>query len=74
MTSKGERKVAVIENAQGGKGTLQKEFLLTSEEMGANCGLFGEVTIQPGASLGYHEHHNDTETYYITAGSGLYDD
>lgn len=27
-----------------------------------------------GCSLGYHEHHGETETYYILSGEGEYDD
>ena len=28
----------------------------------------------PGCSLGYHEHHGETETYPIIAGEGVYSD
>ena len=28
----------------------------------------------PGCSLGYHEHHNESETYYILSGKGIYSD
>ena len=36
--------------------------------------MFAEVTIAPGCSLGYHEHHGESETYYIIKGQGEYDD
>lgn len=32
------------------------------------------MTIEPGCSLGYHEHHNESETYYILRGEGDYND
>ena len=33
-----------------------------------------EVHTELGCSLGYHEHHNESETYFILAGQGDYDD
>ena len=32
------------------------------------------MTIEPGSSLGFHEHHGESETYYIISGKGEYDD
>ena len=74
MTTKEERIVERIEGASGGKGILRKEVLIDKEQMGEHCGLFGEVTLEPGAVLGYHEHHNESETYYILRGEGDYND
>lgn len=74
MTTKEERIVERIEGASGGKGILRKEVLIDKEQMGEHCGLFGEVTLEPGAVLGYHEHHGETETYYLTKGAGIYND
>ena len=74
MTTKEERIVERIEGASGGKGILRKEVLIDREQMGEHCGLFGEVTLEPGAVLGYHEHHGETETYYILSGNGVYVD
>ena len=74
MTTKKERIVERIEGASGGTGILRKEVLIDKEQMGEHCGLFGEVTLEPGAVLGYHEHHGETETYYILSGNGVYVD
>jgi len=74
MTGADERSVAKIEHANGGAGYILKEVLLSAEQMGKHCGLFGKVTIKPGCELGYHEHHGETETYYIVKGNGIYDD
>lgn len=27
-----------------------------------------------GCEIGYHEHHNESETYYIISGQGVYND
>lgn len=74
MTRTGERTVTIKEDTPGGKGIVRIEHLLSAEEKGAGCGLFADVTIEVGATLGYHEHHGETETYYITQGMGIYRD
>ena len=32
------------------------------------------ITLEPGCEIGYHEHHNESETYYIISGQGVYND
>lgn len=63
-----------IENMCGGVGHVIIKHLLGEKELNGKCGLFGEVTIEPGCTLGYHEHHGESETYYILSGQGDYDD
>ncbi|HAX51741.1 cupin domain-containing protein [Muricomes intestini] len=74
MTKAGERKVETVERANGGAGFIMKEALLTPEQLGSHCGMFSQVTLKPNCELGYHEHHGETETYYILSGRGMYDD
>ena len=50
------------------------EPLLTTEQMGGKCRLFAKVSILPGHELAPHDHHGETETYYILSGRGIYDD
>ena len=47
-----------------GKGEVQMKDLA----------LFSHVTIQPGCSIGYHDHTHETEFYYIIRGEGLFND
>lgn len=63
-----------VEQMHGGKGHVLIKRLLGEKELNGKCGLYAEVTIEPGCSLGYHEHHQESETYYILAGKGEYDD
>ena len=35
---------------------------------------YAKVTIEPNCTLGFHEHHGETETYYILSGEGSYND
>lgn len=74
MTSNGERSIDRIENMCGGKGHVIIEHLLGDAELNGKCGLYAKVTIEPNCTLGYHEHHSETETYYILSGEGSYND
>ena len=61
---------------------FKREYLADSDprkkdppaEMGDKCGLYARVTLPPGAVLGYHEHHGNSEAYFILEGEGVYDD
>ena len=74
MTKAGEREVVKAEHVGGGAGFIMKEALLSGEELGRYCRMFSKVTLPPGCELGHHEHHDETETYYILSGKGMYDD
>ena len=69
-----EIKTEIIKNMCGGDGEVRIKRLLGEKELHGNCGLYAEVTIPAGSSLGYHEHHGESETYYILSGEGDYDD
>lgn len=53
---------------------MQVEKLLNKQQMDHKLGLFAKVTIFPGESLDDHEHHGETETYYVLSGEGSYRD
>ena len=74
MTKKSERQSIKAENVAGGAGYILKEELIKGEQLGAYCKMFNEVTLKPGCEIGYHEHHGETETYYLTKGAGIYND
>lgn len=74
MTKANERMIVKAENVNGGAGYILKEALLSREELGEHCKMFTRVTIPAGCELGYHEHHGETETYYILSGKGIYND
>lgn len=67
-------KIERIENMCGGKGHVIIKRLLDEKQLNGKCGLYAEVTIEPGCTLGYHEHHGESETYYILSGEGAYND
>ena len=63
-----------VENMAGGQGHALIKRLLDEKQCNGKCRLYAEVTLEPGCSLGYHEHHNESETYYILSGKGIYSD
>lgn len=63
-----------VENMAGGEGHVIIKDILNAEQLNGKCGLYAQVTIEPGCSLGYHEHHGESETYYILQGQGEYND
>ena len=69
-----ELRVERKENMAGGKGHVIIKLILEDKELNGKCKMYAEVTLEPGCSLGYHEHHNESETYYILRGEGNYDD
>lgn len=63
-----------VENKAGGDGVVCIQPLLDETQRGGACRLYARVTLQSGCSIGYHEHHGESETCYILAGEGVYTD
>jgi len=63
-----------IENMCGGEGHVIIKEILDEKRLNWKCGLYAQVTLEEGCSVGYHEHHNESETYYILSGEGEYND
>ncbi|PRR80377.1 cupin domain-containing protein [Clostridium vincentii] len=62
----------VLDFLKGGKGPVIIKYLLGDNELKGKCELYAEITLKPGCSIGYHEHTNEIETYYIISGEGEY--
>ena len=59
---------------QEGKGIIHIKDLADKAAMYDHGRMFAHIVIDPGCSLGYHEHHHETEFYYIIKGEGLFSD
>lgn len=66
-----DQKRSTVTGLAGGKGSAEMKTLLPAEESANSGRLFAEVTLEPGASVGYHEHKGEYEIYYITSGTGV---
>lgn len=59
---------------RGGKGEARILHLAPPENLCSRARLFGQITLDPGCSIGYHEHHGESELFYILSGQGQFSD
>ncbi len=70
-----EKKVEIKQHPFDGDGQITIRSLLNGEaEMYAKGRVFAHTTVQPGCSIGYHTHTNESETYYILSGTAEFND
>ena len=55
---------------RGGQGTAWVRSLISGGERLEGVSFVAFVRLEPGASLGYHDHINEGEIYYILTGAG----
>jgi mannose-6-phosphate isomerase-like protein (cupin superfamily) len=65
-----EMTVELRENMRGGKGTITIKHLFKQEELTGKARLVAEVTIPAGGSIGFHNHDQEEEIFYIISGQG----
>ncbi len=70
----GNPRIEVVPHCEGGEGQVTFKHLLEAPEMHGVCGLYAEVTVYPGSSVGWHVHTGESETYYILSGVAEYND
>jgi mannose-6-phosphate isomerase-like protein (cupin superfamily) len=60
----------VKEQMRGGKGSVHYAYFVPN---GAekNARMLAELTLEPGSSIGCHQHDNETEYFIFIAGTGL---
>ncbi len=64
----------VMKNLRGGNGSVLSREILLASEMGGHSSKFAHITLEPGVSIGTHQHVGDSEVYFILSGTGLYND
>ena len=47
-------KIRREEHMAGGNGHVIIKEILDAEQLNGKCGLYAQVTLEPGCSLGYH--------------------
>ena len=68
------REVAKAEHVQGGDGYILRDLLLQEDQLHGELTYTSSITLDPGCSIGVHQHTGDTELYFIYEGEGLYTD
>jgi mannose-6-phosphate isomerase-like protein (cupin superfamily) len=73
VLQRGEMKIETKEKMRDGEGSVHFTHLVDcgSEK---NIRMLAELTLPPGASIGYHRHDRETEYYIILSGTGEVDD
>jgi len=64
----------IKEQMRGGKGTVELTHIFMQNELKGKARLFAKISINPGCSIGYHEHVNEEEIFYVIRGKGTFDD
>ena len=61
-----------VEQVEGGIGRMQRDRLLEGDQLGGICSYVAQISLDPGCSIGIHQHVGDSEMYFITAGTATY--
>ena len=70
-----ECKVEYREHMRDGDGTVMLTNLISGpSELYDKGRLFSKITLEPGCSIGFHVHENDSELFYFIRGTGEYSD
>ena len=57
--------VAFVPNLRGGEGTVEIRHLLSKDELMGHASMYAHVIIPPHGSIGFHQHVENTEPYYV---------
>ncbi len=66
------RQPQYAEHVEGGEGRMLRDRLLESEQLGGVCTYAAQISLEPGCSIGYHQHSGDSEMYFLTEGEATY--
>jgi len=64
----------IKEQMRGGKGSIEITHIFKSDELTGKARLCATITINPGCSIGLHQHVDEEEIFYVISGRGLVDD
>ncbi|HOQ01822.1 MAG TPA: cupin domain-containing protein [Acetivibrio clariflavus] len=64
----------IKEQMRGGKGSVEILHIFKQEELKGKARLCAKITINPGCSIGLHQHDNEEEIFYVIKGKGTVND
>ena len=64
----------VKENMRGGNGAPVITHIIGGEILGNKGRLYSKIVMQPGDSIGYHQHVGEQEIFYFLSGEGMVKD
>ena len=59
---------------RNGNGLIHINHLTDKEGLYGHGRMFAHITVDPGCSIGYHDHQHETEFYYILKGEAVFQD
>jgi len=72
---KNEYAVDIREEMRGGDGKVKIEHLWDeTNELKGKTRLMAKITLEPGCGIGFHNHDNEEEVFYIIKGTAEADD
>ncbi len=74
ISKKNSREEDVRTGVEGGRGTIAMDKLNSAVIKPSKVRKYTHARLEPGAVVGYHTHHGESETFYILSGKGLYSD
>lgn len=63
-----------VEGIAGGIGKALMQSWIPEDQLPPNVRMISTVTLEPGSSVGDHQHSGECEIYQILSGTGLYND
>jgi mannose-6-phosphate isomerase-like protein (cupin superfamily) len=69
-----EQRVGQMDALRGGEGTVIFQHFLEEENACGAGRMFAQLTLPKGASIGYHKHEGEAETFYVLEGKAKLND
>ncbi|BDU50265.1 cupin domain-containing protein [Haliovirga abyssi] len=70
----GDTKQQITEKPRGGVGEIIANMYLKDSELENSLTGFNMMQLKKNSEVGYHQHINDEEIYYILTGKGIVND
>jgi mannose-6-phosphate isomerase-like protein (cupin superfamily) len=64
----------IKERMRGGNGQVQLTHLFKPGEFGGQARMIARIRLEPGSSIGLHQHLHEEEIFYIISGEGVISD
>ncbi|MDD2533687.1 MAG: cupin domain-containing protein [Eubacteriales bacterium] len=64
----------INQNMRGGEGEVEVLHLFDAPEFTGKARLCAKITMKQGCSIGFHEHGQEEEIYYILEGEGVFNE
>ncbi|MEG0490847.1 MAG: cupin domain-containing protein [Hydrogenoanaerobacterium sp.] len=74
MEMRKEKEAVYVEHVGGGAGKVEIHHIMNEDEFLGDGRMFARLVLEPGNVVGWHEHQEEAEYYYILSGEGEFTD